>query len=97
MSSAIRSYTDNAIRADRGGGWGGVREAPAYHELQSAVASKTPPQPPAGTSVANRGGLGGAKRSSTNWFAQLRHEFATSVRPTVNNPARRWTGGLSWQ
>ncbi len=29
------------------GGWGRVREAPAYHELQSAVASKTPPQPPA--------------------------------------------------
>jgi hypothetical protein len=29
------------------GGWGGVREASAYHELQSAVASKTPPQPPA--------------------------------------------------
>ncbi len=43
----------------------------------------------AGASVAIRGGLGGAKRSSTNRFAQLRHGFATSIRPTVNNPRYR--------
>jgi hypothetical protein len=65
------------------GGWGRVREAPAYHELQSAVASKTPPQPP----------------SNQPWRRRLRHshppisrgveDSATATRhPTVAEGVR---------